>query len=207
MACVLLPVSRTILTLKFQTMLLFSIEDMKKDDERILSEGKVTWGDEFDKLQEELREYEQLLALPDRFFDTEENLKDQNCKTYGTRQACLARYHEIERKVTDLMIASSNIDSEALEKVANEIKTWKTDLDQVRRDKMYPWEDVALNILKYPREVELNYDKCPVCGNPRIKLWFCSPQWTWAKNCGRSGEMIICMECKKQSELRKGVIS
>ena len=178
-----------------------------KDDERILSEGKVTWGDEFDKLQEELREYKHLLALPDRFFDNEENLKDQNCKTYGTRQACLAGYHEIERKITDLMIASSNIDSDALEKVANEIKTWKREIKQLLDDNDYPWAHVALSILKNPREVELNYDKCPVCGNPRIKLRFCSPDWIWAKNCGRSGDMIICMECKMQSGLRNGVIS
>lgn len=180
-----------------------STESMMKEDERILSEGKITWGSRFDALNREVERYRQLASLPEDFYDTEEKLKNPNYKKNGTREYWAEQQKEAEKALSQFMVASSNIDSEAIEKIANEIKTWDKTWDEDEFefnpfDHSLPWKDIALSMLTYPQPVELQYDRCPKCGNRRVKLYFNSPSWTWAHLCGRAGEMKICLECREQ---------
>lgn len=69
----------------------------------------------------------------------------------------------------------------------------------------YPWKHVALSMLKYPERITLDYDCCPDCGHSRIRIYFYSPEWTWAKMCGVGGYMIICPECKIQAEFNENI--
>lgn len=64
----------------------------------------------------------------------------------------------------------------------------------------YPWEHVALSMLRFPDSVVLDYDKCPDCGHTRIRVFFYSPEWTWANMCGVGGDIVICPNCKVQAE-------
>ena len=68
--------------------------------------------------------------------------------------------------------------------------------------KQYPWSDIALSMLKHPKSVKFDYDKCQYCGDSRIGLLFSSPKWTWNNLLGKSGWISICMNCKRQSELK-----
>lgn len=94
-----------------------------------------------------------------------------------------------------------------IEALAAQIKDWEKMDDDTGDSYIYPWKDLALSLLKYPEHVEFDYDLCPECGNGRIKLFFCSPKWTWAHLCGRSADMIICPHCKRQVMLRMGIMN
>lgn len=41
--------------------------------------------------------------------------------------------------------------------------------------------------------------KCPTCGVSLVRMWFCSPDWTWEHLCGRAGDLIICPKCGRNS--------
>lgn len=82
----------------------------------------------------------------------------------------------------------------AVEALANEIKDWK------KQDKQFSWKDVALSMLRFPERITFDYDRCPHCGHSRIRIYFHSPECTWAMMCGVGGDMIICPECKIQGE-------
>lgn len=69
----------------------------------------------------------------------------------------------------------------------------------------YPWKDVALSMLRFPDKVTFDYDRCPDCGHSRIRIYFHSPEWTWAMMCGVGGDMIICPECKIQAEFNETI--
>jgi hypothetical protein len=71
-------------------------------------------------------------------------------------------------------------------------------------ERHFPWSDV---IACFDKELESkNYRshlKCPKCGKDSHELlWieFRSPDWTWARLCGRQGPLSICPECKIQVE-------
>lgn len=96
----------------------------------------------------------------------------------------------------------------AIESLASEIKDWKDndyskEILEAALPYQYPWRDVALSMLKYPERIVLDYDKCPDCGHQRIRIFFFSPEWTWAKLCGVGGEMVICTHCKVQAEFKE----
>lgn len=98
--------------------------------------------------------------------------------------------------------------SHKIESLAAEIKDWKeSDKKEFSTFQTFPWKDVALCLLQYPEYVELEYDICPDCGNKRIKLYFNSPEWTWAMLCGRAGDMIICPHCKEQASFKCKVMN
>lgn len=66
--------------------------------------------------------------------------------------------------------------SHRIESLAAEIKDWRKSDDKKNfTSQTFPWEDVALSLLKYPEHVKFEYDTCPDCGNERIKLYFHSP--------------------------------
>lgn len=69
----------------------------------------------------------------------------------------------------------------------------------------YPWKHVALSMLRFPERITLDYDRCPDCGHSRIRIYFYSPEWTWAKMCGVGGYMIICSKCKIQAEFNETI--
>lgn len=71
--------------------------------------------------------------------------------------------------------------------------------------RQYPWSDIALSMLEHPGSVKFDYDKCPYCGHSRIRLLFSSPKWTWLNLMGISGWISICMNCKRQGELKKWI--
>lgn len=98
--------------------------------------------------------------------------------------------------------------SHRIESLAAEIKNWKqSDNKENSTSQTFPWDDVALSLLKYPERVKFEYDACPDCGNERIKLYFHSPEWTWAKMCGRAGDMVICPHCKHQASFECNVMN
>ena len=105
----------------------------------------------------------------------------------------MQRLNTAEQKLSMFMISVSNINTERLEAIANEIKNWNSYKTDCKRE--FPCYDVALSILTNPKSVELDYDTCPKCGKKRVKLHFSSPSWTWAMMCGRGGDMVICLEC------------
>lgn len=91
----------------------------------------------------------------------------------------------------------------AVENLANEIKNWESrEFTQEGQPLpyQYSWKDVALSMLRIPDKVIFDYDYCPDCGHSRISLFFSSPEWTWSMMCGVGGNMVICPECKVQSE-------
>lgn len=71
----------------------------------------------------------------------------------------------------------------------------------------YPLEDIKAcipsntdNITQTDEQKDTIYfitAKCPACGVPLVRMWFCSPDWTWARSCGRAGDLIICPKCGK----------
>ena len=69
----------------------------------------------------------------------------------------------------------------------------------------YPWEHVALSMLRFPDKVIFDYDRCPDCGHSRISIYFYSPECTWAMMCGVGGNMVICPECKIQAEFNETI--
>lgn len=69
----------------------------------------------------------------------------------------------------------------------------------------YPWKHVALSMLRFPERITLDYDRCPDCGHSRIRIYFHSPEWTWAMMCGVGSDMIICPECKIQAEFNETI--
>ena len=172
------------------------IKELIERDEKILEEGKITWGEQVNLLVNEVQNCRDWATRPDSFYDTEEKLKQPNYKKHGTREFWLERLHNAGQKLQEFIDSTANVDSEKLESIANEIKNWKKDKDE--RATEYPWPDVALSILKNPSKVELDYDTCPNCGKKRVKLYFDSPEWTWATECGRAGDMVICLECRSQ---------
>lgn len=177
----------------------FDSPEFKKSVERnkkILEEGKITWGDQFDALNQEVQRCKEWSSLPDSFYDNEEKLKNPNYKKNGTRESWLQRLNAAEQKLSEFMISVSNINTERMEAIANEIKNWDSSKTDCERE--FPWSDVALSILTNPKSVELDYDTCPKCGKKRVKLHFSSPSWTWAMLCGRGGDMVICLECHSQ---------
>lgn len=89
-----------------------------------------------------------------------------------------------------------------IEALAAQIKDWDKRDDETGDSYIYPWSDIALSLLKYPEHVEFDYDRCPECGDSRVKLYFKSPDWTWKRMCGRSADMIICSHCKRQVMLK-----
>lgn len=90
--------------------------------------------------------------------------------------------------------------SHRIESLAAEIMNWKeSDSKENSTSQTFPWEDVALSLLRYPEDVKFEYDTCPDCGNERIELYFHSPQWTWVRMCGQAGDMVICPHCKHQA--------
>ena len=98
--------------------------------------------------------------------------------------------------------------SHRIESLAAEIKNWeKSDDKENSTFQTFPWKDVALSLLKYPERVKFDYDACPDCGNERIKLYFHSPRWTWAKMCGRAGNMVICPHCRLQTSFECSVMN
>ena len=177
----------------------FESPEFKKSvekDKKILEEGKIKWGDQFDELNKEVQRCKEWASRPDSFYDTEEKLKNPNYKKNGTREMWLQRLEEAERKLSELMISISNINSERLEAIANEIKDWDSSKADCERE--FPWSDVALCILKYPQHVKLDFNTCHKCGKKRVNLHFSSPSWTWDMMCGSAGDMVICLECRSQ---------
>lgn len=69
----------------------------------------------------------------------------------------------------------------------------------------YPWKHVALSMLRFPDKVIFDYDRCPDCGHSRIRIYFHSPECTWAMMCGVGGDMVICPECKIQAEFNETI--
>ena len=67
----------------------------------------------------------------------------------------------------------------------------------------YPWEHVALSMLRFPDRVIFDYDYCPQCGHSRISIYLYSPECTWAMMCGVGGNMVICPNCKIQAEFNE----
>lgn len=67
----------------------------------------------------------------------------------------------------------------------------------------YPWKHVAISMLRFPERITFNYDRCPNCGRSRIRIYFHSPEWTWAKMCGVAGYMMICSNCKIQASFNE----
>lgn len=109
---------------------------------------------------------------------------------------------EIERGKLDRLIEiiSDREKTQRIEELAAQIKDWEKDgVDREEDHQTFPWSDIALSLLKYPEHVEFDYDKCPDCGGERVKLFFRSPEWTWAMMCGRGGDLIICPNCKRQA--------
>lgn len=86
-----------------------------------------------------------------------------------------------------------------IESVANDIKKWE-EHDIAEEEHQYPWEHVALSMLRFPDEVTFDYDTCPACGHSRIRIYFHSPKVTWATMCGVGDDMVICPNCKIQAE-------
>lgn len=97
--------------------------------------------------------------------------------------------------------------NQRIEVLAANIKDWRKRDDETGDSYIFPWKDLALSLLKYPEHVEFDYDICPECGNGRVKLFFCSPKWTWKMMFGRSADMIICPYCKRQVMLRPGIMN
>lgn len=84
--------------------------------------------------------------------------------------------------------------------LAYEMRQWPE--HNTRDPHQYPWNDVADCMFKYPRQVKFDYDLCPDCHQPRLRIFYNSSDWAWKHLCGICGWMVICAESKKQAEFK-----
>lgn len=58
--------------------------------------------------------------------------------------------------------------------------------------------DILQNLKKHRVTVGLSERSCPDCGHQMISFFVSSPDWTWARLCGRAGRLTYCPMCKTQ---------
>lgn len=203
---------------------------MSQRDDKILAEGKIDWISKILPIADEILKYIDNLSEDD-FPDYSDVIseayecKDNSCgETNVFIESQKIRLVKAKQRLEDVVRNIANKDhNEAVESLANEIKSWENgDIAQIEKKSaekigkcnnyneslphQYPWRDVALSMFNYPECVEFDFDSCPCCGEKRIKLYFRSPAWTWAMMCGVGGEMVICPKCKIQGKLGGFVI-
>lgn len=167
-------------------------KEMIEQDNQFLAKGKIDWETKILPIAHEIKECQEQLSVPDRTWEVYlEEYPDFSLEKHKTYFR--ARLDRARTELTNLIASIS--DKGRIEALANEIKGWG------ERDKLFSWNDVALSILRFPETVIFDYDRCPDCGHPRVRIYFHSPKWTEAMMCSKGGEMAICPACKTQSEL------
>ena len=71
----------------------------------------------------------------------------------------------------------------------------------------FKWREVVESVQKTDLLPAIVSYKCDQCNRNAVMLYFCSPQWTWEKLCGRAGNLIICPHCMRQLWFHETVIS
>ena len=95
-------------------------------------------------------------------------------------------------------------------------------LQQIRG--FFPWGDIepcrgrvpasrtsrAWGPASAPERPQVASEACLGCGRPPTELewvYFSSPSWTWARQCGRAGWLAICPDCQHQIDFRLSVMN
>ncbi len=175
------------------------IRKMIEQDNLLLSKGKIDWEAKILPIANEIEECNNQLSISDialQFYSEEDpNFSIESHKADFEERLVRARV-----ELAELIAFISNKEStDMIETLANEIKDWE------EQEKDFSWNDVALSMLKFPERITFDYDCCPECGHSRIRIYFYSPEWTWATMCGVGGYMTICPECKIQAEFNENV--
>lgn len=174
-------------------------EKMVEQDNQFLSKGKIDWEAKILPIAKKIVECEKQLAIPDVAL----KLYSEEHPEFSIEKHKADFVERLVRARTELANLISSISdkgaNDRIEAVANEIKGWE------KQERHFSWKDVALSMLRFPERVTFNYDSCPLCGNSRIRIFFYSPECTWAMMCGVGGDMIICPECKIQAEFNETI--
>ena len=152
---------------------------------------------------------EQLLRLTDKnIIDKIESLAN-NIKEWNERELTEEEKERNSKIIHDNLLLAK---AEFISQLSNCDDSSKALLEETKNleykepiPDQYPWEHVALSMLRFPEKVILDYDRCPDCGHSRIRIFFYSPECTWAMMCGVGGDMIICPECKIQAEFNETI--
>lgn len=168
-------------------------------DERVLKQGKIVWEGKLYSITSEIEECLRILSDHGSDINNQAIFTDNlNDESYWVQELAKAR-EQLDKLIETI---SNKEQTQRIEALAAQIKDWDKRDDKTGDSYIYPWSDIALSLLKYPEPVEFDYDRCPECGDSRVKLYFKSPDWTWKRMCGRSADMIICSHCKRQVMLK-----
>lgn len=174
-------------------------EKMIEQDNQFLSKGKIDWEAKILPIANEIEECKKQLSIPDvalqLYSEEHPNFSIENHKADFEERLDRARAELAEL----IAFISKKELNDMIETLANEIKDWE------KQEKQFSWNDVALSMLRFPERITFDYDCCPDCGHSRIRIYFYSPEWTWATMCGVGGYMTICPECKIQAEFDENV--
>lgn len=199
---------------------------LTEKDDQILANCKIDWESKLLPIAKEIMECRAFLSEEDIIPIPKPNC-DNNIDEHSAEEIeCIRRIEEkkeekelhlvlkerytqkLRKAEEQLEILINNIQNIehniAIETLANDMKNWK-EYEMTKEEKetfpyQYPWKDVALSLLKYPEKVVFDYDRCPKCGQSRIRLFFYSPECTWYMDCGVGGDMTVCPQCKVQAE-------
>lgn len=172
------------------------IRQLVEQDNQFLANGKADWESRILALANDIiyclnRLY---ATTPEIGIEHDPEISIEEIITHYTKQ--LSNAKEQLLRLTDKNIIDK------IESFANHIKEWR---EQELTKEEYPWKHVAISMLRFPDKVKFDYDHCPLCGHSRIRIFFYSPECTWAMMCGVGGDMIICPECKIQAEFNETI--
>lgn len=152
---------------------------------------------------------EQLLRLTDKSIIDKIEFLAKNIKEWSEHELT-----EVEKEHNDKIIHDNSLlaKAEFISQLSNCDDSSKALLEEAENllykrpiPPQYPWEHVALSMLRFPDKVIFDYDRCPDCGHSRISIYFYSPECTWAMMCGVGGNMVICPNCKIQAEFNETI--
>lgn len=195
--------SKKILSMSDSELESYLKEQRKQTMQRLRNSLGDDYADIYDDPYDDMEDVKQ---MPQRTTERESELfmeEHMDFPIEETRNDTLRELDWAAKELTDLIEVISNKDR--IEALANEIKTWKN--PETWFSGRYPWKDVALSMLKHPESITFDYKHCPDCGQARVKIYFSSPQTTWATNCGVGGPMVICPHCRKQVDFKVHVIN
>lgn len=176
------------------------IREMIAHDNQFLTKGKIDWEAKLLPIANEIANCKNQLSIEEISISKLYMEEHPDFSIEKHKAKYLSRLDKARKELSKLIAQISDKErNKRIEALANDIKNWES------QDSEYSWKDIALAILRFPDRIVFDYDTCPNCGQSRIRVFFYSPDWTWAMMCGVGGNMIICPDCRTQSEFNETI--